>query len=103
MKHVEAPKTIEPWRIICAAQSEPDYSEYRSILIYGGERPYEDSYILLTGGHCSCYGWEEVGWGAVEYTKGEVMKLAEANITDCHDLYERRFWNMVLMAVGIDG
>lgn len=29
MKTIEAPKTIEPWRIICAAQSEPDYSEER--------------------------------------------------------------------------
>lgn len=34
MKTVEAPKTIEPWRIICAAQSEPDYSEERYMLIY---------------------------------------------------------------------
>ena len=27
MKAIEAPKTIEPWRIICAAQSEPDCTE----------------------------------------------------------------------------
>lgn len=37
MKAIEAPKTIEPWRIICAAQSEPDYSEERYMLIYAGD------------------------------------------------------------------
>ena len=37
MKTVEAPEAIEPWRIICAAQSEPDYSEERYMLIYAGD------------------------------------------------------------------
>lgn len=37
MKAIEAPKSIEPWRIICAAQSEPDYSEERYMLIYAGD------------------------------------------------------------------
>lgn len=99
MKKVEAPKKIDTWRIICAAQSEPDYSEDRNVLIYGDEYPYKDSYILLTGGHCSCYDWDEVEWEAVEYTKAEILKLAEKNSTESYYLYERRFWTMVLMAI----
>ncbi len=99
MKKVEAPKKIDTWRIICAAQSEPDYSEDRNVLIYGGDEPYEDSYILLTGGHCSCYDWDDVEWYAVEYTRDEILKLAEKNSTESHYRHERRFWTMVLMAV----
>jgi hypothetical protein len=53
MKTVEAPEAIEPWRIICAAQSEPDYSEERYMLIYAGDRSddyYGKGYILLEAG-----------------------------------------------------
>lgn len=56
MKTIEAPKIIEPWRIICAAQSEPDYSEERYMLIYAGDGIndyYDKDYILLEGWHCS--------------------------------------------------
>lgn len=80
MKAVEAPETIEPWRIICAAQSEPDYSEERYMLIYAGDRSddyYGKGYILLKGWHCSCYDWPEVDWDATHYEEDELLKIAD--------------------------
>lgn len=103
MRAIEAPETIETWRIVCAAQSEPNYSEDRQILLYGAER---DSYhgngpfVLLDGGHCSCYDWEEVEWDATEYTRDELMNLAKlkAEGDGCYSKSERMFWKMVLTA-----
>ena len=53
MECVEINGEIELWRIICASQSEPNYSEDRQILLYGGDGDWQDEYILLDGGHCS--------------------------------------------------
>lgn len=54
MEVLEAPKSIEPWRIVCASQSEPDYSEERYILIYANDDPREycagEGYILIEDG-----------------------------------------------------
>lgn len=80
MKAIEAPKIIEPWRIICAAQSEPDYSEERYMLIYAGDGSddyYDKGYILLEGWHCSCYDWPEVDWDATYYEEDELLKIAD--------------------------
>ena len=104
MKTVKAPWEIETWRIICAAQSEPDYSEDRQILIYGGERDeYHDRgpFIVLDGGHCSCYDWEEVEWFATEYTYDELMTLAYSKVSGsgCYSKTERAFWRMVVHAL----
>ena len=102
MKDVEAPKAIKTWRIICAAQSEPDYSESRQILIYAGEDTWERRYMLLDGGHCSCFDWEDVEWDAVEYTEEELLALAESKKDGegCYYDSERLFWQSVLIALG---
>jgi len=104
MRKVEAPTTIDTWRIICAAQSEPDYSEDRQILLYGGEAgDYHGNgpFIVLDGGHCSCYDWEDVEWYATEYTLEELLTLArsKADGSGCYSRSERMFWQMVLFAV----
>ena len=104
MKLITAPKNIEPWRIICAAQSEPDYSEDRQILLYGGERDdYHNGgpFILLDGGHCSCYDWEEVEWYATEYERDEILNLARSKVQGdgCYYKSEREFWKLVMHAL----
>lgn len=104
MKHVQAPDRIETWRIVCAAQSRPDYSEDRQILLYGAERGdyYGNGpFILLDGGHCSCYDWEDVEWDAVEYTYDELITLADSKLNGdgCYEESEKRFWQMVKIAV----
>lgn len=104
MRHVEVPDKIDTWRIVCAAQSEPNYSEDRQILYYGGnEGDYHGNgpFIVLDGGHCSCYDWEEVEWDATEYTRDEILTLAKSKINGdgCYSKSERAFWKLVLMAV----
>lgn len=92
MKAIEAPKTIEPWRIICAAQSEPDYSEERYMLIYAGDGSddyYDKGYILLEGWHCSCYDWPEVDWDATYYEEDELLKIADMRKRNPSDSAER--------------
>ena len=104
MKKIEVPKLIEPWRIICAAQSEPDYSEERYILIYAGENVWDDEYAVIEGGHCSCYGWNDVTWDGVGYGRDELLKLAKSKIGDSgwYCRCEQRFWKMVVMALGVE-
>lgn len=103
MRDVEAPKAIKTWRIICAAQSEPDYSEDRQVLIYAGENTWDDEYMLLDGGHCSCFDWDEVDWNATVYSREELEALARSKADGgCYYESERMFWAMVRMALGID-
>ncbi|MFQ6918157.1 MAG: hypothetical protein ACLRS5_00785 [Collinsella sp.] len=96
MKAIEAPKSIEPWRIICAAQSEPDYSEERYMLIYAGDGSddyYDKGYILLEGWHCSCYDWPEVDWDATYYEEDELLKIADMRKRNpFFTCYPREFW-----------
>ncbi len=102
MKHVKAPEAIKTWRIICAAQSEPDYSEDRQILIYAGEDACCDEYMLIEGGHCSCYDWDDVEFEAVVYTMEELDKLSASKIDGgYYEESEKTFWQMVRMALGM--
>lgn len=103
MKAIEAPKSIEPWRIICAAQSEPDYSEERYMLVYAGDGIndyYDKGYILLEGWHCSCYDWPEVDWDATYYEEDELLKIADMRKRNPSDSAERRFFMLVEQALG---
>ena len=108
MKRVEVPRSIEPWRIVCAAQSEPDYSEERQILCYASERGdyYHNGgpFVLIDGGHCSCYDWEDVEWYATEYTLDEIEALAKSKVggDGCYYESERKFWESVCLALGIE-
>lgn len=104
MRAIEAPSTIETWRIVCAAQSEPNYGEDRQILLYGGDRDgYHNGgpFVLLDGGHCSCFDWEDVEWDATEYDRDEVLALArsKADGEGCYSKSERTFWKLVLHAL----
>lgn len=105
MRNVEAPKAIKTWRIICAAQSEPYFSEDRQILLYAEDEPRSwGEYMLLDGGHCSCYDWDEVSWDATVYTREELEKLAGSKLDGgCYGESERMFWKMVRVALGIGG
>lgn len=107
MKKVRVPSSIEPWRIVCAAQSEPDYSEDRQILYYASERDdihSDGPFVLLDGGHCSCYDWEDADWDATEYARDEIDALAKSKVGGygCYYESERKFWESVCLALGIE-
>jgi len=62
--------------ILFVLTSDSDYEESRVIFVEN----YSDygSYLLLDGGHCSCYGWSEVTWDATILTTDELKKLLPA-------------------------
>ncbi len=57
--------------VLFAATSERDYEMSRVILADTG-----NEFTVLYGGHCSCYGFDEVEWDATEYTELELEVLA---------------------------
>lgn len=82
---------IEPHNIIITWTSEVDYEMSRMILLNGIKGlEWYDEYLLLEGGHCSCYDFDETEWHAMVYTKEELLKLADANYNEL-----QRFWQMV--------
>lgn len=94
-------KKIDVWRVVCASESTPFYDGSKLILIDAGERyPSGESFILLDGYHCSCYGWEETAFDCTSYSREELRELANATLKrDYLDDYERLFWASVKLAV----
>lgn len=82
---------IEPHHILVAQTSYPDYEMSRDILLEIGW----DSYVIVRGYHCSCYGFDDTDWDAIEYTLEELRKLADApyNETDF-------FWQQAKKQIG---
>lgn len=82
---------IKPHQILVAITSEPDYEMDRKILLTDVEGIEFGEYLLLEGGHCSCYDFDETDWVGTVYTKEELIKLAEAKYNK-NDV----FWSEVL-------
>ena len=61
---------ISPADILFASTSDPDYEMSRVILLEQAGK-----YIILEGGHCSCYGFDDTEWSAIEYEIDELKKL----------------------------
>ncbi len=60
--------------ILFATTSELDYEMSRVIILedIGQYR----NYYVVNGSHCSCYGFDETEWDITEYTKVEIITLA---------------------------
>ena len=82
---------IMPHNIVVAWTSEPDYEMSRIILLENGY----DEYVVLEGGHCSCYDFDETEWDATVYETGELIKLANADYNQ-----NDKFWQLVKVAMG---
>jgi len=67
-------------KIVIVATSEPADEMNRTIVIE--DYPRCDDYTVVSGWHCSCYGFDNIKWEAVVYSADELKKLAEvwANI-----------------------
>lgn len=82
---------IKPHNIVFAWTSEPDYEMNRIMVLNNIEGIDEwDEYLVLEGGHCSCYDFDETSWYGTVYTKQELQSLANAEYNK-----ENLFWNMV--------
>lgn len=65
-------ENIKAHQILFAITSEPDYEMDRTIVL-----EVRDVFIIIQGGHCSCYDFDEIEWGATEYTGKELSKVIE--------------------------
>lgn len=62
-------------KILFVATSEPGYEMERTIL--AEDVPGSGDYYVVQGSHCSCFGFDDTQWDAVQYTTDELKKLAQ--------------------------
>lgn len=88
---------IKIHNIVIANTSEPDYEMYRWILLGDLKDVEWNEYVVVEGGHCSCYGFDDTEWDAIKYTKEELIKIAEDRISREHWYNEeKKFYQLVL-------
>lgn len=81
---------IKPHNIVFSYTTPEDYYMDRIIMLEDIENLECGTYLLLEGGHCSCYDFDDTEWCATVYTKDELKKLANAEYNK-----NSKFWNMV--------
>jgi hypothetical protein len=86
---------LQPFNVMVAETSQPDYEMSRNILLERLKGLEYGEYVLLEGGHCSCYDFDETQWDATVYTREELIKLADAEYNK-----EDKFWQLVKIAMG---
>ena len=72
-------KIILPHNILYASTSPLDYSMDRIILLEDLSDIEYDEYVLLEGGHCSCFGFDETEWDCTLLTREELIKIIKEN------------------------
>jgi hypothetical protein len=86
---------LQPYNIVVAKTSMPDYEMSRKILLEKLEGLEYGEYVLLEGGHCSCYDFDETEWDATVYTTEELTKLASPDYNQ-----NDKFWELVKIIIG---
>lgn len=82
--------------IVIAITSEPAYEMDRWLLLEDLEDLKWDEYVVVEGGHCSCYDFDDTLWDAIKYTKDELLKIAESRISESHWYKEEKeFYRLV--------
>ena len=66
-------KNIPLHNIVFVATSIPDYEMDRAVFVEN--YPTFGDYVLVTGDHCSCFGFDEVEWESIQYDKQEILEL----------------------------
>lgn len=88
---------IKIHNIVYAITSKPDYNMDRLLLLENLEDLKYDEFVIVEGGHCSCYDFDDTKWEGTKYTKEELLKLAEANINkDSWYGIEKNLYNYIL-------
>lgn len=72
-------KIIEPYNVVFATTSEPDYEMSRLMLLENmPDISYRD-YVLAEGSHCSCYGFNEIEWDCTQLTAEELKIILKVD------------------------
>lgn len=72
-------KKIELHNILFATTSERDYEMERLLLLKGMPDTEYDEYVLVEGGHCSCYDFDETEWDCVKIKDDKLNKILKQN------------------------
>ena len=88
---------IKLHNIVIANTSKPYYEMLRWILLEDLKDLKWNEYVVVEGGHCSCYGFDDTKWDTIKYTKEELIKIAEDRISkNCWYDEEKKFYQLVL-------
>lgn len=63
-------------RIVFAATEENDYDGDR--ILIAESWPEWNDYTVISGNHCSCFGFDEVDWDATVYDEHDLRKVLES-------------------------
>jgi len=86
-------RRIPPWKILFVVTSDPAYEMSRIVLVEN--HPDSGDYVLIDGGHCSCYGFDETQWDATFLDRNELLKVFEGWIDHGLDL-ERQMADLAI-------
>lgn len=80
--------------IVFAVTSAPDYEMDKAVFIE--DYPDYGSLMILSGGHCSCYGFEEVEWDAYIFkpAKGETWKVRNQEVVKLMETWRDKGWGI---------
>lgn len=92
---------IKLHNIVIATTTTIDYEMERWYLLEDLEDLSYNEYVILEGGHCSCYDFDDTRWEAMKYKKEELLKIAKDRI-DKSSYYkeEKRFYKLVFSYLG---
>ena len=84
---------IELHNVVFSTTTPEDYEMDRLLLLENMPQTKWDEYVLVEGGHCSCYGFNETQWDATVFSEAEMDKLMEQEQYDRTRKELREFWN----------
>lgn len=90
-------ENIKFHNIVIALTTKPYYEMERWILLEELNDLEYNEYVVVEGGHCSCYDFDDTDWEAIKYTEEELIKIAEDRVSTDHWYKdEKRFYQLVL-------
>lgn len=84
---------IELHNVVFSTTTPEDYEMDRLLLLEDMPQTNWDEYVLVEGGHCSCYGFDETQWDATVFSEAEMDKLMEREQYGTTRKQLREFWN----------
>lgn len=81
------------WKIVFVATSKPDYEMDRTMFVEN--YPNYGEHTLVSGGHCSCYEFNDTKWDATTYTLEE-LRAVVTNWREHSDGSERAIAPLIL-------
>lgn len=86
---------IKPHQILFVSTFIESYEGSKEMILHDIDGLDED-YLYVEGGHCSCYGFDEVCWEGTVLNSDELRSLVKGNLErDSYYLTTKEFWIQV--------